>query len=105
MKIKITNLKTIPLVIKLENPIELSTRFVDKREFTIVQIFTDIGLIGESCVPIGDPISVASIIERKHKDLVICQDPLDYEKIHRFVLSLLSPPARYWSERGGPNGL
>ena len=67
MKIKITNLKTIPLVIKLENPIEFSTRFVDKREFTIVQIFTDIGLIGESCVPIGDPISVAAIIERKLK--------------------------------------
>ena len=81
MKIKITNLKTIPLVIKLENPIEFSTRFVDKREFTIVQIFTDIGLIGESCVPIGDPISVAAIIERKLKDLVIGQDPFDYEKI------------------------
>ena len=81
MKIKITNLKTIPLVINLENPIEFGTRLVDKREFTIVQIFTDIGLIGESCVPIGDPISVASIIDRKLKDLVIGQDPFAYEKI------------------------
>ncbi|KXA91511.1 hypothetical protein AKJ57_00995 [candidate division MSBL1 archaeon SCGC-AAA259A05] len=51
------------------------------REFTIVKIFTDEGIMGIGCVPVGDPLAISAIIERKLKQLIIGEDPFKVKKI------------------------
>ena len=78
---KIVDIKTHALSIPVDPPIYFATRVVPFREFTVTQVFTDEGIVGESTVPIGDPVSVAAIIERKLKDLLIGRDPFATERI------------------------
>jgi D-arabinonate dehydratase len=86
---KIVDIKTHALVIPVDPPIYFSTRVVPFREFTVTQVFTDEGIVGESTVPIGDPVSVAAFIDRKLKQVVIGKDPFATERIwedmHRVV--------------------
>lgn len=54
-----------------------------------MELITDEGIEGLSVIPIGDPISVAAIIERKLKKLVIGEDPFNSERIwHKMYLEL-----------------
>jgi len=73
---KITNVETIVLAVPLDRPIFFATRAVRKRDLSITKIHTDEGIVGLNCVPIGEPLSVMSIIERKLKPLFISEDPL-----------------------------
>jgi len=73
---KITNVETIALTIPLDLPIFFATRAVTERDLSVTKIYTDEGIVGLSCVPIGEPLSVTSIIERKLKPLLIGEDPL-----------------------------
>ena len=76
---KITGIETIALSVALDRPISFATRTVGERDLTVTRITTDDGIEGISCVPIGDPLSIISIIERKLKPLLLAQDPLNTE--------------------------
>jgi len=78
---KIVDVEALGLSVPLEQPVFFATRAVKEREFTVTRIFTDEGIVGISCVPIGDPGSVVAIIERKFKPLLIGQDPFDVERL------------------------
>ncbi len=76
---KITHIECLALTVPLDRPIFFATRTVRERDLTVTRITTDDGIEGISCVPIGEPLSVASIIDRKLKPLLMGQDPLDTE--------------------------
>ncbi len=78
---KITDIETMALAVPLDRPIYFATRKVKERDLTITKIVTDEGIVGLSCIPIGEPFSVASIIQRKLKPLLIGKDPLSTEWI------------------------
>lgn len=78
---KITDIKTHALSVPVDPPIYFATRTVPYREFTITQIYTDEGIVGQSTVPIGDPVSVAAIIDRKLREIVIGGDPFATEQL------------------------
>ena len=73
---KITDIETMALAVPLDQPIFFATRKVQERDLTITKITTDDGIVGVSCIPIGEPFSVGSIIERKLTPLLIGKDPL-----------------------------
>jgi D-arabinonate dehydratase len=76
---KIKSIDTLALTVPLDRPIFFATRTVKARDLTVTKITTDDGIVGLSCVPIGEPLSIISIIDRKLKPLVMGQDPLDTE--------------------------
>lgn len=78
---KIDGVETIPLSVPLDKPAQFATRTVKEREFSIARVFTNEDVVGIGCVPIGEPFSVTSIIERKLKNLVIGEDPFATEII------------------------
>jgi D-arabinonate dehydratase len=78
---KIEKIETMALSVPLDRPIHFATRKVQARDLTIIKITTDDGIVGFSCIPIGEPFSVASIIERKLKPLLIGKDPLCSESL------------------------
>lgn len=77
----IRNLEAIPLFIPSEKPFYTGAREFKGREYTLVKICTDEDFFGIGCVPIGDPLAVSAIIERKLKQLIIDEDPFKIEKI------------------------
>lgn len=81
LKLRIESLETIPVSIPLDKPAKFATRTVKEREFSIVRIFTDENIVGIGCVPIGEPFSVISIIERKLKNILIDKDPFATETL------------------------
>jgi len=76
---KITHIECLALTVPLDRPIFFATRVVKERDLTITRITTDDGIVGLSCVPIGEPLSIASIIDRKLRPLLMGQDALDTE--------------------------
>jgi D-arabinonate dehydratase len=72
---KIMDIETMALAVPLDRPISFATRKVKERDLTITKITTDEGIVGLSCIPIGEPFSVGSIIQRKLKPLLIGKDP------------------------------
>ena len=78
---KIKSIETLTLAVPLDRPIFFATRVVKERDLTVTRITTDDGIVGLSCVQIGEPLSIAAIIERKLKPLVVGEDPLDVERL------------------------
>lgn len=78
---EIKSIKTLMLSIPLRKPVTFATRTVHRRQFSVVQVFTDEETYGIGCVPIGDPLAVTGIIERKLKSLVVGENPFSTEKI------------------------
>jgi len=69
------------LSVPLDRPIFFATRTVTERDLTVTKITTDDGVEGISCVPIGEPLSVSAVIERKLKPILLGEDPLDVERL------------------------
>lgn len=78
---RITDIETKALAVPLDQPIFFATRVVKERDLTVIKIMTDEGITGVSCIPIGEPHSVAAVIEYKLKRLLIGQDPLGTESL------------------------
>jgi D-arabinonate dehydratase len=78
---KIVKVSTMRLRIPLETPMRFATRGVTAREFSFCEVITDEDIRGFGVIPIGDPYSVTSIIERQLKKHVIGEDLFAYEKL------------------------
>jgi len=78
---KITGIETMALSVPLDRPIYFATRTVKARDLTVTKVTTDEGIEGISCVPIGEPLSVTAVIERKLKPLLLGMDPLCTEQL------------------------
>lgn len=78
---KITQILTTKLSVPLDRPMWFATRKVLAREFTACEVITDQDIRGLGVVPIGDPHSVAAIIERKLKQHLIGEEVFAYERL------------------------
>jgi D-galactarolactone cycloisomerase len=78
---KITDVKTIPIAVRLEKPLVWATGTTHERNTTLVQVVTDscITGIGEAA---GPPKIISAIIEML-KTRIMNENPLDIEKLWR----------------------
>jgi L-alanine-DL-glutamate epimerase-like enolase superfamily enzyme len=74
---KITDIRTIPLRVALEEPYMDSREFIEYRQALLVQIETDEGIVGlgESAVWGGPHSTTMSVIEHELRPLLIGEDP------------------------------
>jgi L-alanine-DL-glutamate epimerase-like enolase superfamily enzyme len=81
--VKITDVRTIPLRVQLEEPYMDSREFVGYRQALLVQVETDEGVtgLGESAVWGGPHSTTMSVIEHELRPLVIGEDPRFVEGI------------------------
>ncbi|MDH2900168.1 MAG: mandelate racemase/muconate lactonizing enzyme family protein [archaeon] len=75
----VKQVSTVELTVPLQRSMRFATRQVSARDFTLVQIETNDGVIGNGVVY----MHVANIIEEKLRPLLLEQDVLDTEKLWR----------------------
>jgi len=74
---KIVDVKSVLVSIPLEKPKLISTRSIHSREYTVVKVLTDEGIVG-----IGYTMGAcASIVEKNLRGLLIDEDPFCVEKL------------------------
>ena len=79
----ITDVRTIPLQVELDEPFMDSRELITYRQALLVEVLTDEGIVGlgESAVWGGPHISTMTVIERELKPLVVGEDPRFIEGI------------------------
>jgi D-arabinonate dehydratase len=78
---KITSLEIECVTLPMEKPLGFATRTLTDRDYTIVKVVTDNGLVGVGVVGFGVSMHVRKLIEKQLEKHVIGKDPLTYERI------------------------
>lgn len=81
ISMKITQIQFDCVTIPMERPLGFATRTLTDRDYTIVRVVTDNGIMGVGVVGFGVSMHVHDFIEKQLKQHVIGKDPLTYEKI------------------------